>query len=247
MSLETISILACIVIIAGIIRGFTGFGFAAVAVVGMNIFLTPQQSIPVVLGLDILCCAPLIRQAIKQGDKPTFKLLTLGSIVGIPFGLGLLLFVPSITLKLAICIAILLFSALLIMDFRVSNTDKTPVRLGFGIGAGASTAAASVGGAIIVCYMLSSTLSAATQRATMIMFFVVSESLALAALFFSGLVGKEELLLIGILLIPTLIAVRVGQWLFNKHPPKSLKHFAIPILVMVALLGISASAGELSI
>lgn len=247
MSLETTFILACVVIIAGMIRGFTGFGFAAVAVVGMNLFLTPQQSIPVVLGLDILCCAPLIRQAIKQGDKPTFKLLTLGSIIGIPFGLGLLLFLPSATLKLAICIAILFFSALLIMDFRVKKTDRASVKLGFGVTAGASTAAASVGGPIIVCYMLSSQLSAATQRATMIMFFVVSESIALAALFFSGLVGKEEIMLTGILLIPTLIAVRLGQSLFNRRPPKSLKHFAIPILVMVALLGISASAGELPI
>ena len=247
MSLETILILMCAVIIAGIVRGFTGFGFAAIAVVGMNIFLAPQQSIPVVLALDVICSAPLMRQALKQGDVETFKYLTLGSIVGIPLGLGLLFFIPSLTLKLAICVAILIFSTLLIIDFRVRNTEKSLVRLIFGILAGTSTSGASIGGPIIVCYMLSSTLTAVTQRATMIMFFVVSETLALMALFFSGLIGKEELTLIAILLIPTLVAVRIGQWLFNKHPPKSLKHFAIPILVMVAFLGISTSIGGLSI
>ncbi|MGR0278883.1 sulfite exporter TauE/SafE family protein [Marinomonas dokdonensis] len=246
MSLESIWILAPVVALAGLVRGFTGFGFAAIAVVGMNIFLVPQQSIPVVLALDIICSAPLLRQAVRQGDMHTFKFLTLGSMAGIPVGLSLLFLVPSVTLKLAICLAILVFSFLLLMDFRVRGTDKTIAKFGFGMLAGTGTSGASVGGPMVVCYMLSSALSASSQRATMIMFFVISESLALGALFFSGLVGLEVLKLTGILLIPTLISVRLGQWLFNKQPPKSLKHFAIPILIMVALLGISASIGEMN-
>lgn len=247
MPLETLFILILVVVIAGITRGFTGFGFAAFAVVGMNIFLTPQQSIPVVLALDVLCSAPLLRQAIRQGDLPTFKFLTLGSIAGIPIGLSLLFLIPSVTLKMAICIAILVFSVLLLLDFRISGTDKTWTKFAFGLFAGAGTSSASVGGPMIVCYMLSSTLGAATQRATMIMFFVVSELIALIALFISGLVGIEVLTLVATLLIPTLMSVKIGQWLFNKRPPKSLKQFAIPILMMIALLGISASVNELSI
>ncbi|GAB3478144.1 sulfite exporter TauE/SafE family protein [Marinomonas epiphytica] len=247
MPLETILILIPVVALAGLVRGFTGFGFAAIAVVGMNLFLLPQQSIPVVLALDIICSAPLMKQAIRQGDTHTFKFLTLGSIAGIPMGLSLLFLLPSTSLKLVICIAILVFSGLLMFDFKVRGTDKSIAKFGFGMLAGTGTSGASVGGPMVVCYMLSSSLPAMTQRATMIMFFVVSESLALAALFFSGLVGAQTLTLTAILVVPTLLAVKGGQWLFNRKAPKSLKHFAIPILAMVALLGISASLGELSI
>ncbi|MCV2402406.1 sulfite exporter TauE/SafE family protein [Marinomonas sp. C2222] len=244
MPLEEIWILVLVVTFAAFVRGYSGFGFAAIAVVGINLFLSPQQSIPIVLGLDVICSAPLFRQALRQADMPTLKFLTLGAIIGIPVGLSLLLLVPSETLKLLICIAILIFSVLLLLDIRIKNTDKTPAKLGFGVLAGTGTSGASIGGPMVVCYMLSSSLSATVQRATMIMFFIMSESISMGGLFISNLVGLDVIKLIAILLIPSLIAVKVGQWAFNRKPPKSLKHFALPIMVTVALLGVSASIGE---
>ncbi len=233
------------VVVAGLVRGYTGFGFASVAIVGMNLFLDPQQSVPVILSLDILCSAPLLRQAVHQGDVPTFRLLTLGSLLGIPIGLGLLLLIPSEPLKLGICVLILLVCLLLALNIRFQGTDKLSTRLGFGVVAGTATAASSVGGPIIVSYMLSSSLNPTAQRGTMIMFFVVSELLALGALFSSGLVGIAVLQLTAILLLPTLLAVRGGQYLFNYRPPASFKYLALPTMVMVAFLGISASYREL--
>jgi uncharacterized membrane protein YfcA len=245
MSLDSIWIfLVPIVVIAGVVRGYAGFGFAAVAVVCMNFLLDPQQSIPVIVGLDLLCSAPLLRQAVAQADRPTFKLLTIGSILGIPVGLALLLVLPSTTLKLGICVLILVFTLLLAFDVRFRGTETARTKLGFGIFAGAGTSGSSVGGPIIVCYMLSSQLSSSAQRATMIMFFVVSELVALAALTAGGLINVEVVKMTLILLIPTLIGVRVGQALFNRKPPASLKQFALPLMFMIAVLGISATAGS---
>ena len=51
--MEQIWLTIPVVIFAGIVRGFSGFGFAAIAVVGLNFFLEPQQSVAVVLSLDI--------------------------------------------------------------------------------------------------------------------------------------------------------------------------------------------------
>jgi uncharacterized membrane protein YfcA len=238
-------ILVPAVALAGLLRGYTGFGFAAVAVVGMNLFLTPQQSIPVILGLDLLCSFPLWHQAVRQADMPTFKFLALGSLLGTPLGLWLLLLIPSEVLKLVICVSILVLCLLLAMNIRFRGTDKVAVKLGCGVLAGAATSGSSVGGPMVVCYMLSSALSPMTQRATMILFFVVSELIAMAAMFISGLVGVEVLTLVLILLFPTLLAVRGGQWLFNRYPPSSFKRFALPIMTLVALLGVSAAMKEL--
>lgn len=244
--MESIWIFMLVAALAGLVRGYAGFGFAAVAVVGLNFFMSPQQSIPVVLGLDVLCSVGLWRQAVRQADITTFKELTLGSLIGIPIGLSLLLLVPEEHLKLLICIAILLFSLALLFDFRLRNAERMSVKLGFGVASGVGTAGASIGGPMIVCYMLSSKLTAITQRATMILFFIVSEALAVGALFASGFVDGYVLKLLLALLLPTLLAVRIGQWLFNRYPPKSLKHFALPLLVMVAVLGMSASIGKLA-
>lgn len=242
---ESIWFFVPVVALAALIRGYTGFGFAAIAVVGLNLFLTPQQTIPVILGLDLLCSIPLWRQAVGQADIPTFKMLTLGSAFGIPIGMGLLFLVPSEILKLAICISILVICLLLAMDVRFRGAEKTTTKIGFGMLAGAGTSSSSVGGPMVVSYMLSSPLTAVAQRATMILFFVVSELIAIAALFSGGLIDIEVIKLIAVLLIPTLIAVRSGQWLFNLRPPASLKHLALPIMAIVAILGISASVTAL--
>ncbi|MCQ1060802.1 sulfite exporter TauE/SafE family protein [Photobacterium sp. ZSDE20] len=244
MSPDLIFILGSVVFLAGLIRGYTGFGFAAIAVVGLNLYLTPQQSIPIVLGLDIICSITLWKQAVAQADKKTFKLLTTGAMIGIPIGTSLLFIIPSQYLKILICTLIFILSMLLIFEVKFSGADKNSSKFFFGLMAGAGTSSTSVGGPMIVSYMLSSTLTPAVQRGTMIMYFVVSETIAMCVLFINGLLNFEILKFIGILLIPTLISVRCGQSLFNWRKPSSLKHVALPIMLMVASLGISASLGK---
>ncbi|MGX9419124.1 TSUP family transporter [Vibrio sp. WJH972] len=243
---ESLWIIMPVVAFAALVRGYAGFGFAAIAVVGMNLFLTPQQSIPIILGLDLLCSISLWKQARQQAEIATFKILTLGSLVGIPIGFSLLILVPPELLKFLICLVILIFALILIFDFRLQNADSLWTKLTFGLASGIGTAGASVGGPMIVSYMLSSSLAPATQRATMILFFIISETLALIALFTGGLIDWRITTLLLTLLVPTLIMVKVGQSMFNRYPPKSLKHFALPIMTMVAIFGISASIQKMN-
>lgn len=226
-----------VVIFAAVVRGFSGFGFAAIAVVGLNFFLDPQQSIAIVLSLDLLCSLNLWKQALKEADINTLKNLICGALLGIPIGYCFLLFVPPEMLKLLICISILGLSLLLLSNFRPFNSDKRTTKIGFGFASGAGTASASIGGPMIVYYMLSSNLSTSSQRATMILFFIASEALTIAILFAGGMVDSSLPKTLLILAIPTMIAVHYGQVLFNRKPPQSLKSFALPILITVALLG----------
>lgn len=240
--MEQIWWLIPVVIFAAVVRGFSGFGFAAIAVVGFNVFLEPQQSVAIVLSLDFICSINLSRQALKQADFTTLKKLVFGSLLGIPIGYCLLLFLPTEVLKMLICITILIFCLLLLSEYRPFNTDKTGTKIGFGLVSGAGTASASVGGPMIVYYMLSSNLSTSSQRATMILFFIASEATAIIALIAGGVVDSTLPKALLILVIPTFVAVHYGQRLFNRKPPQSLKSFALPILIAVALFGIINSS-----
>lgn len=62
-----------IVIFAAVVRGYSGFGFAVIAVVGLNLFFKPQQSVAIVLSLDLICSLNLWRQAVKQAHFPALK------------------------------------------------------------------------------------------------------------------------------------------------------------------------------
>jgi uncharacterized membrane protein YfcA len=235
-----------IIIFAGIVRGYSGFGFAVIAVVGMNLFLEPKQSVAIVLSLDVICSMNIWKQAIKQADFAVLKKLIIGSVLGIPIGYCFLLFIPADILKLLICFAIIGLAALLFSSYRPFNANKTSTKIGFGIASGAGTASASIGGPMIVYYMLSSNLATSAQRATMILFFIASEGLTMLSLIAGGVTDSTLPKAVLILIIPTLLAVKYGQYLFNKKPPESLKSFALPIMVIVALLGIVNSVIDLT-
>jgi uncharacterized protein len=230
-----------VVIFAGVVRGYSGFGFAVIAVVGLNFFFEPQQSVAIVLSLDVICSFNLWKQAVKQADLPALKKLIFGSILGIPIGYCFLILVPEETLKLLICISILALAALLFSSFRPFNAEKTTTKIGFGLASGAGTASASIGGPMILYYMLSSNLTSSAQRATMILFFIASEGAAVIALIAGGVVDSTLPKAVLILIIPTLVSVHYGQRLFNRKPPQSLKSFALPVMVAVALIGIANS------
>ncbi|WP_435235054.1 sulfite exporter TauE/SafE family protein [Psychromonas sp. PT13] len=240
--MEQIWLTIPVVIFAGIVRGFSGFGFAAIAVVGLNLVLTPQQSVALVLSLDLICSINLFKMARQQADIDTLKKLIFGAILGIPIGYCILQLIPAEILKLLICICILGLSLLLLSEFNPFNPKKLKTKIGFGLASGAGTASASVGGPMIVYYMLSSGLNTTTQRATMILFFITSELLAICTLIIGGTVDSTVLKGVLILILPTIIAVQYGQVLFKKKPPQSLKSFALPVMMIVATLGIINSS-----
>lgn len=234
-----------LVFLAALVRGYTGFGYAAIAIVGMNIYFSPQQSIPVVLALDVLCSLSLLKAALKDVDIATLKLLGLGSLLGIPVGFSLLLLLPAAWLKLLICLSVLAFAWALHKDWRPANAGSPKMAVGFGMASGMGTAGASVGGPMIVCYMLASPLKPQNQRATMILFFILTELISIAALFGQGLFGQQELRLVARLLLPTLVGVMLGHYLFARRPPESFKQVALPVMVAVAVIGLLAALRQL--
>ncbi len=234
-----------ILVFAGIVRGYSGFGFTAIAVVGMNMVFKPQDSVIIMLALDLICSIGIWKSAIKDAEYSVLKKLLLGSIIGIPIGHLCLLFIPAVVLKFLICVLLLLLCILLFKEYRFIKSEKNSAIIGCGITSGICTSSASVGGPIIVYYMLTSKLSTSIQRSTMILYFVISEFIALGSLVARGNIEISIIKTIGIVLLPTLIAVRYGQKLFLKKPPKSLKSFALPVLLVVSILGIIKTSYDL--
>lgn len=235
--MENLAYLIPIVFFAGIIRGYSGFGFAVIAVVGLNLFLDPVKSVPIVLALDFICSITLIREAVKHAHFSTFKALVTGSIVGIPIGLLLLYLLPATWLKLFICSFVLVLVLLLIKKAKTSQNDSFAKKFITGVASGAGTSSASIGGPMVLYYILSSPLDVRSQRATMILFFIASEFAALIGLALSQPSNDDVYLYLASLLIPTLIGVKIGQFFFNKKPPASFKAISLPLMVIVAAAG----------
>ncbi len=233
-----------IVMLASLVRGYLGFGFAAICVVGLNFFMPAAQSIVVALTLDAICSLGLLSQAARQMNVSLWRKLLVGSLVGIPLGMLVLYFLPEHWLKLLIGLLILFFSVLLAFSVKMPWAQKNAAGYFYGMVCGIFTSAASVGGPVIVCYLLSSRLSVISQRATMVMFFITVDVVAICALMLSGMVEAKALAFLVFLILPTFLCVKFGEWLFNSYPPKSLKKLSLPVMTFVASSSIAASVNH---
>ena len=170
-----ISILA--VFGAGIIRGYSGFGFAMVAVTSMSLVLPPAQVVPTVLILEVLASMRLVPQVRKDIDWYSLRWLLFGSLVGIPFGVYLLVNVPPASMRISISLMVFSASILLLRGFAWKRMPGIILILITGLACGMLNGAAAIGGPPVILFYLSSPAGVTTSRASIIAYFLYFQRL----------------------------------------------------------------------
>jgi len=223
---------------AALVRGYTGFGFAAVAITGLNLVWPPQISVPVIILLDLIGSLGLLRSAWPESDRALIRRMASGALIGIPLGLTLLIQLPETLLKLIINAGVLVMTLILFLRPGQARCEYPWLtRIAGGI-SGAFTAAASIGGLPIVCYLMSTPLDARSQRASMVIFLAATDLVVLVLMAVSGLLGTHLLVPILLLLVPTLLGVHLGKTAFHHFRPKSFHPVALPILAALSVSGL---------
>ena len=165
---------------AGIVRGFAGFGFSALCVAGLSLFMPPAQVVPPVFVLEVLASVSLLRGALKHADWRWLSWLVLGNVLCIPLGVALLAFVDETPLRLIIG-ALLLVAAALLRSGVVLALQPTPaLRLVTGLVSGFVNGVAAIGGIAVAVLLSSSAMAPAVMRATLILMFLFTDLYALA-------------------------------------------------------------------
>lgn len=226
------------VFFAAIVRGLTGFGFAAVAVVGLVLLMPLQQAVPLILCLEIASSTLLISSAWSEADQPLLRRLLLAALLGVPCGLLLLSGSDPYWLTLSVY---LLVGALALLGLARIRLPVGHGRLSLGLVGGISgalIAAFSIGGPLLVAFLSQLGLSPAALRATLILFFCAVDLAALAGLGLSGSLtwstASDSLLL-----LPALGAgVLLGQRLFRLIAPHTAALLTQWLLLTLASLGL---------
>jgi hypothetical protein len=233
-----------VVFVAGVVRGFAGFGFSALCVAGMALFLSPAQVVPTIFVLEVLASLTLLRGAWKDVDWGWLGALVLGNALCIPLGVALLAFVAETPLRLLIGALLLLAAALLRNGWRLALPPTPGLRLGTGAVSGLVNGVAAIGG-IAVAVMLSATpLAPAAMRATMILLFLFTDLYALLWAWWMPVAGGEALFGPGTLvhalwLAPAMLAgIAVGQRAFVGVSPERFRRHVLDLLILVAGLSV---------
>lgn len=210
-------ILTVIVIVAGIVRGFSGFALSAVVMASAVIILPPVQIIPICWWLEMTASVLMARGGWQEADRGIVMGLVIGSTIGVPFGL---LLTTSVSVEASQLIALTVIIALALTQLakiRLAFLATKAGLYGSGIAAGIVTGLASVGGMVIAIYVLSQDAPAAKMRAALVLFLFVSSLTSLIMLLWFGVMDSTAAARGLSLAIPTTVGVFLGQRLFTPR------------------------------
>ncbi len=227
-----------VVLLAGLVRGFTGFGFSAICVALLSFFVDPALIVPVILMMEVAASVWMMPSVWRDADFKWLLWMMAGLLIGTPIGVWMLSFLPAETTKLV------LYALLLVLALAGYGQEREiipkfaapvfVVGILFGIGNGL----AGIAGLIAAIFMISADMEGARVRASMVVLFFFADLYALLVGSSFGLIQQDQFLLLGAFLIPLFIGVSIGGWGFRKWGADNYKTIALGLILVIALFGI---------
>lgn len=226
---------AVFVLFAGIIRGFSGFGFAIIAALCLSLVYSPFDAVAIALTLDLLSSLCLVLGLNKQVNWRLLAMLSIGMLGAIPVSLFFISAISAHELKMMIAGLSFIAGALIMLNLRILWFNQRYALLA-GAVSGFSMTTASAGGPPLVLYLLNLSLKASELRATAILFFIFSSAASLLGLLYVNAVTAHSIHFSLALFPVAMIGNLIGKRLFNRYPDSSPRKTVAPILMGLALL-----------
>ena len=223
---------------AGIIRGYSGFGFAMVAVTSMSLALPPAQVVPVVLILEVLASIRLVPQVWRDIDWFSLRWLLVGAFVATPFGVYLLTTVPPAPMRISISLLVMAAAILLMCGFTWKRMPGTAFTLTTGAACGLLNGGAAIGGPPVILFYLSSPAGVKVSRASIIAYFFGIDTMSLAMAALQGLTTSKTLLTTAVCLLPLLLGIGIGSRMFVKADQASFRRHVLVLLMILSIAGL---------
>ncbi|MDH5748242.1 MAG: sulfite exporter TauE/SafE family protein [Rhodospirillales bacterium] len=223
---------------AALIRGYSGFGFSALAVISLSLILPPAGVVPAVLMLEIAASLQLLPRLHRSVDWPAIGWLTAGSLIAMPFGVAMLATLPVAPMRALISVLVLIICVPLWKGFAFKFSPGKGATFTTGLISGVGNGAASLGGMPVVLFFLARGTVADVSRATVIAYFIVANTAAAGVAGYHGLLTTDLWVRFAIFLPALLAGNALGNLHFLKTSPESFRKFALILLVGMSVSGL---------
>jgi uncharacterized protein len=233
----TISFLTAAIVaaIAGMVRGFAGFGAAMMMTPVFSALYGPGAGVSLCLLLEIAVALPLLPRAVQYVDWRRIGLLMVAAVIGAPLGNLVLTQVSPEPMRWAISAIVLTAVALLASGWRFHGQWRAPVTLGIGATSGFLNGLSGMAGPPIAFYYLAGNETATRVRANLTTYFVFVDLAALAVFLARDMVHGDTFVL-GLFLAPAVVAGGLlGEKLFPLASEAFYRRLALCLLVAVAI------------
>jgi uncharacterized membrane protein YfcA len=224
--------------LAGLVRGFSGFGGAMIYMPLVAAVYDPRIAAVTILAVDFLATTPFALPEVRRCNWREVWPITFAMAVGVPFGTWALIALDPIVLRWCIAIVVLSLLPPLAIGWRYHGEPRMPITLAVGLFAGVSAGAVQIAGPPVILYWLSRAGSAASVRANVMVFFMLCGVVLVAAYAWEGLFTAQTLALSLMLGIPYLLGVGIGSFFFRSASDVIYRRVAYLIIAAAALLSL---------
>lgn len=226
--------------VAGVIRGYSGFGFSAIFLAGSGLVTNPVNLVPIVVIADIFLTAGQARSIRTEIAWRRIAWMGPGALIAMPFGIAAVGRMGDDAARLAISALILTMSAVLWTGWRTPAPLGGPAHLATGLVSGLAQGA-SLGGLPVAAFFAAQPIPAHAFRATIIAYFFLIDLVALPLMIRAGLVSLDTALATAICLPFMGFGVWFGSHRFRAAAPDDFRRHALLLLTGLALAGLARS------
>lgn len=228
-------ICAVVACIAGMVRGFAGFGAAMVMTPIFSALYGPAVGVALCLMLEIAVALPVVPGVLGLVDWRRIGLMLVAAVVGVPVGNLVLTWAEPEPMRWAISAIVLGAVALLASGWRYKGQPRPATTVAAGVSSGFLNGLAGMAGPPIAFYYLAGQENAAHVRANLTTYFVFVDLVAIATFASRSLIDWNTVVLAMFLAPAVMLGGVLGAKLFPLASENFYRRLALALLVGVAI------------
>ncbi len=240
-----IILLSLIIFAASVVRGFTGFGLALVAVPLLQFLMPVTDTAVFIAMINFIFSILYYRRSKRVVSNQPLGAMALWTGAGVAAGTVILKFINPAFIQLGwgVIIIFIVFALWRGVDFHI-RSDKTALTLS-GLLGGLLSGATGITGPPVAVILSSMKTPKEKFNAVISLFILFAVSYALLFYFITGLI-RQETLLLALCSVPALIAgLYTGDKLVARISQNSFTNIVYVVLVMMGLITLFKGAKAL--
>ncbi|MGD9867093.1 MAG: sulfite exporter TauE/SafE family protein [Hyphomicrobiales bacterium] len=239
MDMQDIAV-AAVVLLAGFVRGVTGFGGAMVMAPPLSIIVGPVEAVVVTLLLETAAAFVMFPKALPQVNWRVMAYLTIPACFTVGLGGYLLVTLDPAIARKVIAAVVVVSSIALLSGVRYSGSPRPVTSVALGSLVGVLLGASSVGAPPVILYLLSGPDPHRVTRANLTFFVTAISVIGLVMLAIAGAITTRFALYAAALTIPYMAGTWAGGLLFERMSETGMRRFALIFMCCMGLVGLFA-------
>ncbi len=225
--------------LGGLVRGFTGFGFAMVFMPLASLVIGPVAALGLIWVIDLPFALPLAARSARRAEWSEVIPLLLAATMTLPLGLALLTWLEPKTMRWIVALLVLAAVTLMASGWRYHGKPGIPLSLGVGSLSGLFNGLSSIGGMPLAIFWLGAQRNDRHMaRANLQTFFGLSTIVSGVMLTLKSIVTLSSLAMA----LPLFAIYGAGLWIgthaFRLASEQTFRRIAYLVIFLSALVSL---------